>query len=97
VSPLQTTSRVSLDLPEKPVFFPIDFSTSRVSPLPSCWKSDLFLKYFAAFDIRRDFLIEKPLLLEKYSEYGKIYIRKEDVLDSFAYGSEFSCVQYLKD
>jgi len=53
----------------------------------------LFLKYFASFDIRRDFLKNRFFDLEKYSEYGKIYIRKEDVLASFAYGSEFSCVQ----
>lgn len=35
LSPLQPTSRVSLDLPRKPFLFPIDFSTRWLSPLPS--------------------------------------------------------------
>jgi len=37
----------------------------------------LFLKYFAAFDIRRDFLKNHFFDLEKYSEYGKIISGKK--------------------
>ena len=90
LSPLQPTiTNQSLHLPRKP-FFPIDCLLAGYVRCLLCWKSDPILKYFAALDIKRDFL--KTAFLEKYSGYGKIYIRKENVLASFTYG-EFSCVQ----